>query len=46
MLCTLWSAHTASKVIVRRSPGIADMQGVVMVPCLLMYSAFAMLCVY
>jgi len=46
LLCTLWSSHTAAKVFVRRSPGLEEQQGLIMYPCLLMYSAFMMLCVY
>ena len=45
-LCTLWSAHTAAKIVVRRTPALEGMQGLIMYPCLLMYTAFAMLCVY
>ena len=45
-LCTLWSGHTAAKIFVRRTPALEGMQGLIMFPCLLLYSAFAMLCVY
>lgn len=44
--CTIWSGHTAAKIIVRRTPALEGMQGLIMYPCVLVYAAFAMLCVY
>lgn len=44
--CTLWSADTAGKIIVRRTPALEGMQRLVMLPCLLLYSAFTFLCIY
>uniref|UniRef100_A0A7R9VFU1 Protein YIP n=1 Tax=Chlamydomonas euryale TaxID=1486919 RepID=A0A7R9VFU1_9CHLO len=45
-LCTLWSSETASRIVVRRTPALEGMQRLIMLPCLLCYSAFMMLCVY
>ena len=42
--CTLWSAHTAAKIFVRKTAGL-DMW-LIMYPCSLLYAAFACLCCY
>lgn len=44
--CTLWAAHTASKLFTKRTPLLEDYQSLIAYPCLLMYSAFALLTVY
>lgn len=45
VLCTLWSALTAAKLFTRRSPSLTEFQGLIGYPCLLMYTAFALLTV-
>lgn len=42
----LWAAHTAARLFVRRSPVLGDHFYLIVYPCLLMFSAFALLNVY
>eukprot|EP00798_Chlamydomonas_sp_ICE-L_P007397 gene7397-524_t len=44
--CTLWSAHTAARIFGRRSRALDENQWLVMYPCILMYGAFSLLCIY
>lgn len=44
--CTLWAAHTAAKLFTKRTPLLETYQSLIAYPCLLMYSAFALLTVY
>ena len=46
LLCTVWSADTAARIVVKRSPQLEEMQYIIMYPCLLTYGAFALLSVY
>jgi hypothetical protein len=45
-LAVLWAARTAARLFVRRSPALEDHFYLVAYPCLLMFSAFALLNVY
>ena len=45
-LAVLWSGHTASTLFCKRSPMLDGQQPVVLYPCLLMYSTFALLSLY
>jgi hypothetical protein len=45
-VAVLWSAHTAAKLFVRRSPLLDGQHSVVLFPCLLMYTTFALLSLY
>jgi hypothetical protein len=42
----LWSAVTAAKVLGRLSPALQEVRSLLIYPCLLMYSSFALLGVY
>lgn len=42
----LWAAQTAARLFCRRSPLLEGQQSVVLYPCLLMYSTFALLSLY
>lgn len=42
----LWAGQTASRLFCRRSQLLAGQQSVVLYPCLLMYSSFALLSLY
>jgi len=46
VLCTFWSAATASKVLVRRCSALSELKLLITVPCVLLFSAFAMLTSY
>ena len=45
-LAALWAARTAARLFVRRSPALEDHFYLLAYPCLLMFSAFALLNVY
>ena len=45
-VAVLWSGWTAAKLLARRSPVLEDHLYLIAYPCLLMYSAFALLNVY
>ena len=42
----LWSGQTAARLFVRRSPLLDGQHALILYPCLLMYSAFALLTLY
>lgn len=42
----LWSAATAARLFVKRSPALEEATALLTYPCLLVYASFAMLCVY
>lgn len=42
----IWSALTAAKVLARMSPALQESRSLLMYPCFLMYSSFALLGVY
>jgi len=44
--CTLWAAHTAARILGRRSILLDDVRSLVMLPCALMYAAFTLLTLY
>ena len=46
MLAVLWSGVSAAKLLARRSPVLEDHLWLIAYPCLLMYSAFALLTIY
>ena len=46
MLSAAWSAAVASKILVAKSPGLDEQRGLLAVPCLLVYGAFALLTAY
>jgi hypothetical protein len=46
LLAAAWSAAVASKVLVAKSPGLDEQRGLLAVPCLLVYGAFALLTAY
>jgi hypothetical protein len=46
VLCTLWAALTAAKILIRRCSALSDMRGLLMVPCVLLFSSFTMLTLY
>ncbi|KAK9806203.1 hypothetical protein WJX72_005193 [[Myrmecia] bisecta] len=46
VLVTLWCGRTAAKLFVKRSPCLEDHYYLIVYPCVLMYSAFALLNVY
>mmetsp|Transcript_22231 Transcript_22231/g.56527 ORF Transcript_22231/g.56527 Transcript_22231/m.56527 type:complete len:244 (-) Transcript_22231:196-927(-) len=46
LAATLWAGHTAAKIFARRCPSLEDAQGLVMLPCTLLYAAFTMLTLY
>ena len=45
-LAVLWSGVTAAKLFSRRSQMLEEHMYLIMYPCLLMYSAFALLTIY
>ncbi len=45
-VAVLWAGWTAAKLLARRSPVLEDHLYLIAYPCLLMYSAFALLNVY
>lgn len=45
-LAVLWSGQTAATLFCRRSPLLDGQQTVVLYPCVLMYSTFALLSLY
>lgn len=45
-LCTLWAAHSAARILGRRSVALDDVRSLVLLPCILLYAAFAMLTLY
>ncbi|EFJ51663.1 hypothetical protein VOLCADRAFT_87333 [Volvox carteri f. nagariensis] len=46
VLCTVWAALTASRIFARRCPPLGELRGIIMYPCLLAYSTFALLMLY
>jgi hypothetical protein len=46
VVAVLWASHTAAKLFVRRSPLLDGQHLVVLYPCLLMYTSFALLSLY
>ncbi len=46
VLAVLWSGYTASKLFSRRSQMLEEHMYLILYPCLLMYSAFALLTIY
>lgn len=46
VLAVLWSGTTAAKLFTKRSPVLEDHVYLIAYPCLLMYSAFALLSIY
>ncbi len=46
VLCTLWAALTAAKILVRRCPALEDSRAIITFPCTLLYAAFTMLALY
>lgn len=46
VLAVLWASHTASRLFTRRSPLLDGQYLILAYPCLLMYSAFALLTLY
>lgn len=46
LLCTAWSALTASSIFARRCPALEDLKGIIMFPCLLTYGTFTLLSLY
>lgn len=42
----LWASQTAARLFVRRSPLLDGQHSVVLYPCILMYSSFALLSLY
>lgn len=46
VLAVLWSGLTAAKLFSRRSQMLEEHMYLIMYPCLLMYSAFALLTIY
>ncbi len=45
-VAVLWSGMSAAKLFARRSPVLEDHLSLIAYPCLLMYSAFALLTIY
>lgn len=45
-LAVIWSGHTAARLFVHRSMNLQGQLAIVMYPCLLMYSALALLTLY
>ncbi|KAF5841731.1 hypothetical protein DUNSADRAFT_11511 [Dunaliella salina] len=46
VLCTFWAAHTAARILSRRSLLLDDVRTLIMLPCILMFSSFTMLTLY
>ena len=46
VLAVLWAAHIASRLFVRRSPALEEHAYLLAYPCLLVFTAFALLNVY
>lgn len=45
-LASLWSAATAARLFVKRSPSLEEGYGLLVYPCWLIYGSFAVLSVY
>lgn len=45
VIATLWSAITASKILTKKQSGLEESRALVLYPCLLLYSSFALLTV-
>jgi hypothetical protein len=45
-LAVIWSGVTAARLFTKRTPMLADHFSIIAYPCLLMYSAFALLSIY
>jgi len=46
VVCTFWAAHTAARILSRRSIVLDDVRTLIMLPCILMFSSFTMLTLY
>jgi len=45
-VCTLWAAHTAARILAQRSLLLDDVRSLILLPCILLFSAFTMLTLY
>ena len=45
-LAVLWAAHTAARLLTWRSPLLEGQHSVVLFPCILLYTSFALLSLY
>lgn len=45
-VAVIWSSQTAARLFVHRTPALRGQLSIVLYPCLLMYTAFALLTLY